>query len=328
MTRKKNATLRAPKKAKKAPVHRIRRGRHELEPVYGIRRPVRNFVVTKERVIIPPSEIGMVEVDDLWVNDEYQRELLANGIDDLIEKYQGLSFREACELFRNGCGFTLSTLRSDGKVSKIDGQRRLALAKWIKDTYGVKEFFIHTELVETEDDEDEAKLFNSRNHRKSLTDCQLFKGELKAGVSTSVAIDGILAGHGICIRGTRKKGSSTPVNCVNAVKKAYFFDGTGNNLDSTLTVISSAWLCSPLPKVRKQGVRAAAIRAVSIFLKERQGVNLKVLATKLARYSMKAIEAYIPANSANSGHTRYEEMAKEVGRIYDAPVKRTPQIVL
>lgn len=331
MTRKTTATLHPPKahkKQKNAPVHLIRKGRHELEPVYGILPPDDKFTVTKDLVVIPPSEIGKVEVDDLWVNDEYQRELLANGIDDLIEQYEGKSAREACVMFRAGCGFSLSSLRPDGKISQIDGQRRLALAKWIKDTYGIKEFFFHTELVATKNDEHEAKLYNMRNHRKEQTDCQRFKSELRANDAIAVAVDGILASHGLRIRGTRKTSSFTPVTCVKAVEKCYSVDGTGANLDSTLKVISSAWLSSGILKVRRQAVRAGAFLAVSMFLEERHGVDVSLLATKLGRYTVKAIEANISANSANSGHTRYGEMAKVVGSIYDTPVKRKPQMIL
>lgn len=314
--------------AKKNPVVRIRRGRNENAPFHGILPPVQNFTANKNMVVIPPSKIVMVEVDDVWINDEFQRELLQSGIDDLIKMYEGLSLQEACRLYHIGCGLTLSSLRADGKISKIDGQRRLALAKWIKDTYGVKEFFIHTELVEAENDMAEATLFNSRNHRKSLTDCQIFKGKLKAGDKVAVAIDGILGTHGISIKGVKKKGIYTPVNAVNAVNDAYAFDGIGNNLDNTLKVIKAAWLSSVLHKVRRQGVNASAIRAVSIFLANNRGVSLKNLVIKLSMYSMRAIEAQIPVNRANSGHTRYEEMAKVVEGIYNAPTRRKPQIIL
>jgi len=336
MSRRKTASLAIPmpsrgkaqKSQQKQPAQRIRRGFHEDKPVHGVKRPMHKFVVTKEMVNIPPSEIGRVEVDDVWINSEFQRELLANGIDDLVEMYKGASFQEACEMFKRGCGFTLSTRRADGRISKIDGQRRLALAKWIKDTYGAKTFFIHTEIVETEGDEDEARLFNDRNHRKDLTDCQEFKGDLKGGDPTAVAIDGILVAHGMSIKGVRKKGKFAPVNCVSAVKEAYRFDGTGKILDSTLKVISSAWLGSPLPKVRRQAVRATAFRALSAFLAQNRSVNLPTLVRKLSMYSMKAIEVKIPAGKANSGRTRYDEMAKEIGEIYKGPMKRTSEIVL
>jgi hypothetical protein len=336
MTRKNSATLDAPKakSSKKAdkspkaePAHRIRRGMNENKPVYGIRRPDSNFSATKEMVNIPPSAIGKVEVDDVWINNEFQRELLANGIDDLIEIYQGTTLRQACEMFGRGCGFTLSTLRPDGRISKIDGQRRLALAKWIKDTYGVKTFFIHTELVETDGDDDEARLFNARNHRKELTDCQKFKGDLKGGDPTAVAIDGILVSHNMSIKGVRRKGKLVPVNCVSAVKGAFRFDGTGRILDSVLNVIGSAWISSPLPKVRRQGVRAGAFKSLSIFLAQNRSVNLSVLSSKLSMYSVRAIESSIPTASANSGRTRYDAMAKEIDRIYNSPMKRKTQII-
>ena len=318
----------APKAQQKQPAQRIRRGFHEDEPVHGVKRPMHELVVTKEMVNIPPSEIGRVEVDDVWINNEFQRELLANGIDDLVKNYQGATLRQACEMFVRGCGFTLSTRRADGRISKIDGQRRLALAKWIKDTYGAKAFFIHTEIVETEGDEDEARLFNARNHRKSLTDCQKFKGDFRGGDPTAVAIDCILVAHGMSIKGVRKKGKFMPVNCVSAVKEAYRFDGTGKILDSTLNVISSAWLGSNLLKVRRQAVRATAFRALSTFLAKSKSVSLPTLAGKLSMYSMRAIEAQIPANKANSGRTRYDEMAKEIETIYNSPMKRKSQIIL
>jgi hypothetical protein len=318
----------ANKPQKSGPAHRIRRGMNENNPVHGVKKPLHDFIVTKEMVNIPPSEIGRVEVDDMWINDEFQRELLANGIDDLIEMYAGKTFRQACEMFKRGCGFTLSTRRPDGRLSKIDGQRRLALAKWIKDTYGVKNFFIHTELVETEGDADEAKLFNDRNHRKALTDCQKFKGELRAGKPLAVAIDNILVGQNMSVKGVRKKGKFVPVNCVSAVKEAFSFDGTGKILYATLTVIGSSWLKSPLVKVRKQGVRATAFKSISIFLAQNKSVDLGVLSSKLSMYSMRAIEAMISANKANSGRTRYEEMAKEIELIYNSPVKRKQQIIL
>jgi len=336
MTRKNSATVSAPKakknaKAKKPPktepAHRIRRGLNEDKPVCGIRRPLHEFIVTKDMVNIPPSETGRVEIDDVWINNEFQRELLANGIDDLIKMYEGVSFRQACEMFRRGCGFTLSTLRADGRISKIDGQRRLALAKWIKDTYGVLVFFIHTELVNTDGDEDEARLFNARNHRKALTDCQKFKGDLKGGDPTAMAIDRILVSHNMSIKGVRKKGRFSPVNCVSAVKESFSFDGTGKILDSVLSVIGSSWICSPLPKVRKQGVRATAFRALSTFLAHNRAVNLSVLSSKLSMYSMRTIESMISANKANSGRTRYDEMAKKIEEIYDSPMKRKPQII-
>lgn len=329
--RRKIIALSAPKAnmhVKIEPVHNIRRGMNANNPAYGIQRPDNNFAATKDMVNIPPSEIGRVEVDDLWINNEFQRELLANGIDDLIVMYQGATLQQACEMFGRGCGFTLSTRRPDGRISKIDGQRRLALAKWIKDTYGVKTFFIHTELVETCGDDDEANLFNARNHRKALTDCQKFKGDLKGGDPTAVAIDGILFSHNMSIKGIRKKGGFAPVNCVSAVKDAYRYDGTGSILDSTLKVIGSSWLGSTLPKVRKQGVRATALRSLSIFLATKRSVNLSTLARKLSMYSMKAIEVKIPAVKANSGRTRYDEIAKKIGEIYDGPMKRTSEILL
>lgn len=317
----------ASKKSRRAKTSRnvkVRFGTNCLRPVHGILKPSSGLVISKSRVVVPSPEIGMVEVDDVWINDNFQRNLMSNGIDDLIEEYEGLSFREAIEMYHEGCGLILAGRRKDGKISGIDGQRRLALAKYLKDLYGVDEFFIHAELVNSKSDKDESDMFNKRNHRKKLSPCEIFKGKLAAGDPVAIGVDQTLDGFGLGVKGVPKRKPTKRISCVVQLQNAYNVDKTGKNLKDTIWVLENAWGNSTDPKRSSKAYKTVTVGPVSIFLKKNSNVNLADLAKKLSRYSPAAFVGSVTPGHAYSGFTRYEAFADEIKRIYNSPLKRRP----
>lgn len=326
--RKKNATLQAPKSAKKqkkTPEHRVRKGRHELEPVHGILPPPtdRRMIVTKKKVVIPPPEVGMVEVDDVWMNGKFQRFLLQNGIDDLIKEYEGLSLDEAAEAFRMGCGFILAARRKDLKVSAIDGQRRVALAKYLKDLHGVDEWFVPAEIVDSKGDTHESDMFNKRNHRKKLNHCEEFKGHLAAGDAEAVGIDLCLKGFGLTVKGVERAGAKR-ISCVTQLREAWRVDGTGRHLDKVLKVCTDAWSTNPDAAFSKHAYKGRSVGPISIFIKKTAGANLVHLAGKLSRYRLPELVNKVSPSLIYTGYTRNEAIADHaIAPIYKAPMRRT-----
>lgn len=327
---RKNATLQAPKTKKtsknqaKTPAYKVRKGRNELNPVYGILPPPANgrMIVTEKKVVIPPPEIGMVEVDDVWINSKFQRDLLQNGIDDLIKEYEGLSLNEAAEAFRLGCGFTLSARRKDRKVSEIDGQRRVALAKYLKDLYGVEEWWIPTEVVDSKGDEHESDMFNKRNHRKKLNHCEEFKGKLSAGDAESVGIDLCLKGFNLTVKGVERAGA-TRISCVTQLREAWRIDGTGKHLDKVLKVSTDAWATNPDSTFSKFAYKGRSVGPISIFVKKNAGVNLVSLASKLSRYRLPELVNKVSPSLIYTGYTRNEAIADHaIAPIYKAAMRR------
>jgi hypothetical protein len=328
MTRKNTATAKAPKSAKKqrkAYAHRVRKGKNDLNPVYGILPPPEGsrMVVTKKKVVIPPPEIGMVEVDDVWMNEEFQRHLLQNGIDTLIKAYEGLSLNEAAEAFRMGCGFILAARRKDTKVSAIDGQRRLALAKYLKDLYGVDEWFIPAEIVDSKGDMHESEMFNKRNHRKKLNHCEEFKGKLASGEAESVGIDACLDGFDLTVKGIEKAGAKR-VSCVTQLREAWGVDGTGKHLNKVLKVATDTWATNNDPNFSKFAYKGRSVGPINIFIKKNVGVDLDLLAKKLSRYRLPELVDKVSPSLIYTGYTRNEAIADHaIAIVYRASMRRT-----
>lgn len=327
MTRKKTATLQAPKSAKKqkkAFSQRVRKGRNELSPVHGILPPPANgrMIATKMKVVIPSPEIGMVEVDDVWMNGEFQRFILQNGIDDLIKEYEGLSLNDAAEAFRMGCGFILTARRNDRKVSAIDGQRRVALAKYLKDLYGVEEWFIPAEVVDSKGDKHESDMFNKRNHRKKLNHCEEFKAQLAAGDAEAVGIDLCLKGFNLTVKGVERPGA-TRISCVTQLREAWRIDCTGRHLDKVLKVSTEAWATNPDSTFSKFAYKGRSVGPISIFIKKNTGVKLDVLASKLSRYRLPELVNKVSPSLIYTGYTRNEAIADHaIAPIYKAAMRR------
>lgn len=324
MTRKNTATLKTPKN-QKTPVHRVRKGRHELEPVHGILPPASHGkpVATKKKVVIPPPEIAMVEVDDVWINDAYQRNLLQNGIDDLVAEYEGLNLQESVEKFHEGCGVTLSARRKDGRISQIDGQRRVALAKWLKDTHEVESFFIPTEIVTTSGNDHEAQMFKMRNHRKKLSHCEVFKGDLAAGDPEAVGIDRCLDKFRLAVKGVSKTKRSRRVTCVKQLYEAWRADGTGGHLEKVIQTLRDSWAVNSNPRVSASAYKSMAVGPMSVFLMKNRKVNLAELARKLGRYRLSEVIDMVPSNRIGTGYGRNAAIAEEgIAKIYNSQARR------
>jgi hypothetical protein len=325
MTRKNATTARKTQKAQKTPTQKVRKGRNESKPVYGILPPDkhRRLIATKKTVVIPPPDTGIVEVDDVWINNKFQRNLLQNGIDDLIACYKGMSLQEAAEAFRDGCGFTLSALRKDGLISKIDGQRRVALAKYLKDFYGVGTWFIPTEVVKSKGNSHEASMFKDRNHRKKLSYCEAFKGRLISGNATENGIDAVLDKFGLAVKGVDKFHNTKRITCVGSLYKAFAVDNTGRHLEDVISTIKNAWGSSMLPKVQKEMYNGTAIEPVSIFLRKNPATNLAEMSRKLSRYTPEQVAAMAPSVLVSKGYTRNQAIADHgIATIYASPLKR------
>jgi hypothetical protein len=329
MTRKNTATLKAPKakkgaKAKKTPAHRVRKGSNELNPTHGIVSPSRDrsIVASKKKVVIPMPEIGMIEVDDAWINGKFQRFILQNGIDDLIREYDGLSLNEAAKKFSKGCGLILAARRKDGKISIIDGQRRIALAKHLKDLHGVEEWFIHAEIVDSEGNNHEAMMFKMRNHRKKLNHCEEFKGDLAAGDAEAVGIDDCLIGFGLTVKGVERNGA-TRISCVTQLREAWRVDGTGKHLDRVLKVSTEAWATNKDASFSKFAYKGRSVGPISIFIRKFPGVDIEQLAKKLSMYRLPELVNKVSPSLIYTGYTRNEAIADHaIAPIYKAAKRR------
>jgi len=327
MTRKIAATAKAqksPKNQPKTPVYRVRKGKNDVNPVYGILPPPADgkMIVTKKKVVIPPPEIAVIEVDDAWINSEFQRNLLQNGIDDLIKEYEGLTLDEAAEAFRDGCGLALSARRKDGKVSAIDGQRRLALAKWLKDLHGVDVWFIPTEVVNSKGNDHEADMFNKRNHRKKLNNCEQFKGDFASGDAEAVGIDACLGTFRLTVKGIERNGAKR-ISCVTQLREAWRVDGTGNHLSKVLQVATDAWARNSDPTFSKFAYKGRGVGPIGIFIKKTRGVNLADLARKLSHYRLPEVINRVSPSLIYTGYTRNEAIADHgIAPIYNARARR------
>lgn len=130
------------------------------------------------------SKFGMVLVSELNVDPEAQRTLSPAWVKSHVPLFDV-----------DQLGYIVVNKRVNGKQYIVDGQHRVELMRAV----GWGDQRIHSEIFEGLTQAGEARLFNSRNDRKSVRPIDKFRIKVTGGDPASIDIQRIVTAHGLVI---------------------------------------------------------------------------------------------------------------------------------
>lgn len=161
--------------------------------------------------------IEVIELSKLKVDPVYQRDLTAQFVERLAEKWDIVT-----------AGTIVVSRRPDGFLYIVDGQHRAAAAVRAGETH------ILCQVVHEPSAEEEARLRLKGNVKRTDRVFEVFRARLAAGDETAEAIQRILADFGTHINMVPTTNSG--INAVTAVEKLYTLDD-GVTLITVLTMM-------------------------------------------------------------------------------------------
>lgn len=208
-------------------------------------------------------ETRMIDVDQLNVAAEYQREMIVPHVNEMERNYDP-----------QAVGFILVGQRDDGSYWVIDGFQRVSTAKKL----GIQR--VPCEVVQSSGPAFEAALFRKRARRRNLSAHQLFKALVAEGNDEAVEMLGVINGVGLNVTGMAQSRKGGSISCVNACRDA-FRRGGAEHLRLVLETLKKSWGGG-----HDNAYHQAMVGGLSLFLNRYHGdVDLKRLINKMATES-------------------------------------------
>lgn len=161
--------------------------------------------------------IEVVALADLRVDPVYQRDLTAQFVERLAEKWDIVT-----------AGTIVVSKRPDGNLYIVDGQHRAAAAVRAGETH------ILAQVVNEPSAEEEARLRLKGNVKRTDRVFEVFRARLASGDETALAIERILGDFGTQVNMVPTM--NTGINAITAVEKLYKLDG-GVTLITVLSLL-------------------------------------------------------------------------------------------
>jgi len=208
-------------------------------------------------------ETRMIDVDELNVAAEYQREMIIPHVNEMERNYDP-----------QAVGFILVGQREDGSYWVIDGFQRVSTATKL----GIQR--VPCEVVQSSGPAFEAALFRKRARRRNLSAHQLFKALVAEGNEEAVEMLRVINGVGLNVTGMAQSRKGGSISCVNACRDS-FRRGGPEHLRLVLETLKKSWGGG-----HDNAYHQAMVGGLSLFLYRYQGdVDLKRLINKMAAES-------------------------------------------
>jgi hypothetical protein len=208
-------------------------------------------------------ETRMIDVDELNVAAEYQREMIVPHVNEMERNYDP-----------QAVGFILVGQREDGSYWVIDGFQRVSTATKL----GIQR--VPCEVVQSSGPAFEAALFRKRARRRNLSAHQLFKALVAEGNEEAVEMLCVINGVGLNVTGMAQSRKGGSISCVNACRDS-FRRGGPEHLRLVLETLKKSWGGG-----HDNAYHQAMVGGLSLFLYRYQGdVDLKRLINKMAAES-------------------------------------------
>lgn len=238
-------------------------------------------------------KIKHYDVDQCYVNEEYQRDLNMNRVADMVEDFKE-SLLNPLKVFE----------MEDGTVEVFDGQHTLELHKQLgrKKVPGIPYNGVLSEV------ENRAMQFVAANTcQKRLTPLQIFKAELRAGDHRAVTLDKIARSNGYRI-------GSGSIGAVGHVQRIYR-RSDAEGVDTVLGFVRSTWGDAD------QALHGGLLEALDLVLTdEDRPVDYKKLSKRLSRYM--PVEIVRAGRGHGGGGSNALRIANEIYRLYDLRTRK------
>jgi len=184
-------------------------------------------------------EMRMIPIEDLQVDEKYQRKLSTNHVLKMLSDFE-----------TSGVGFLYVGRRKDGTFWVVDGQQRLKLVKYLNAIFPDRFKTIPCEVFQSEGKKHEARLYRVRNHKKKMTHLDIFKARYIYREADAIAILKIVNKKGLKIKGIpmivkSEVENQIQVGCVGALEAGYTMGkkiGQANSiLEKTVEAIRDCW---------------------------------------------------------------------------------------
>jgi len=208
-------------------------------------------------------ETRMIDVDEINVAEEYQRDMIVPHVNDMEKNYDP-----------QAVGFLLVGQREDGSYWAVDGLQRLSTAKKL----GIQR--VPCEVVQSSGPAFEAALFRKRARRRNLSAHQLFKALVAEGNEEAVEMLRVINSVGLNVTGMAQSRKGGSISGVNACRDA-FRRGGPEHLRLVLETLKKSWGGG-----HDNAYHQAMVGGLSLFLHRYHGdVDLKRLVNKMATES-------------------------------------------
>jgi hypothetical protein len=205
----------------------------------------------------------MVDVDDLNVSEEYQREMIVPHINEMEKNFDPEAF-----------GLPLAGERDDGSLWLVDGFQRVSMARKL----GIKR--VPCEIVKSNGVQHEAALFRKRARRRNLSACQLFKALVAEGDEQARQILAVVNDVGLNVAGMAQSRRGGTLGCIKSCRDAFRLGGA-EHLSLVLTTLKRAWGGG-----HENAYHQAMVGGLSLFLFRYHGeVDMRRLTNKMAAES-------------------------------------------
>lgn len=213
------------------------------------------------------SKFGMVPIASLNVDPEAQRPVSMSWVKARTHNFDP-----------DQVGYILVNKRPNGKTYIVDGQHRVELMRAI----GWSDQNIPAEVFDGLTQAQEAKLFNARNDRKSVTPYHKFRISVTAGDPEACDIDRIVRAHGLIVTDKSDDGNISAVASLQRVYRGAGLTSAKEGpaaLGKSLTTLVQSW------GRQSSSVNGEVIQGLGmLFLRYNGSINEKDLVKKLAPF--------------------------------------------
>lgn len=220
-----------------------------------------------EKITGTSSVFRMVPVTELNIDPDAQRKLDRSWVKAHIPAFDV-----------DQLGYIVVNKRDNGKIYVVDGQHRVELLRAV----GWGDQNIHAEYFEGLTQQEEAKLFRTRNDRKAVQPFDKFRVRITEGDPIAVDINRIVNAHGLVLSDQAKDGHVVAVASLEQVYRgggiASVKEGARALADALKTLVQ-AWGDQP-STVNGKVVQAFGL----LFLRYGKDIDQAALIDKLAPF--------------------------------------------
>lgn len=267
---------------------------------------------------VPELELLWVRLDDLVVDEAYQREIDPKQVARIAREFEW----EKYYIPRVGT-------RSNGSYYIIDGQGRIAaLRRLVEEGRYPADGLVPVLSVGRTDQRREAELFSGQNDQRGLTSFAEFKSRRCAGEEGALALERVAVAHGLVIteRQHSERANSASIGCVVAMDWVRCQHGI-ETLDKALRVLRTAFPGNGL------GVTAPFVKGMGVFLATFPEADIALLAQRMGELTAERLYQEMrrrQAQYAGVGGSQHAQpfrcMAEAIGWAYN--YRRRKQIDL
>lgn len=245
-------------------------------------------------------ETRMIDVDEINVAAEYQREMIVPHVNDMEKNFDP-----------NAVGILLVGQRDDGSYWAVDGLQRLSTARKL----GIKR--VPCEVVQSSGPAFEAALFRKRARRRNLSACQLFKALVAEGNEEAKQILAVVNDVGLNVAGMAQVKRGGSIGCIKACRDAFKIGGA-DHLSLVLTTLKRAWGGG-----HENAYHQAMVNGLSLFLFRYHGdVDIKRLTSKMATQSPAHVLGQAQPFKLMNGGSRDKAVGHAFKAYYDIGLRK------